>query len=483
MQSAEMLEVEQITTLPFSPGSMSAVFGFGDRPRNALKVKFDSKLTIDAALTRQMVSYQANRAVPGLRWMKYREGFSTSLLSHLYSRAGWDGTQTILDPFSGLGTTALTASILGDGVGIELMPIGIIATRAISAATSLSASKLRKIRDGVIASLSDTPDSDFRYKHVAITERAFSRKTEDQLACLRKFAASLSEYEAAIVNFVAMSVLEDVSFTRKDGQYLRWDARSGRKNAKLDKGVISSLDQQVSVRFAELEEDLPKIKAKFRPSRIKLIEGSCLEKLLLLPANHFDGVITSPPYANRYDYTRTYALELAYCNYTQDAFRSLRQTLLSSTVENRCKKDRLREVFAQEQAEKDLEHVIKRVERNSALTEVLASLEFAATRGDLPNANVITLVRNYFLEMGVVISQLHRVLKSGGTIFMVNDNVQYSGEEVPVDLILSQLAQESGFVIERIWVLPKGKGNASQQMGKYGRREIRKCVYEWRKSA
>ena len=62
---------------------------------------------------------------------------------------------------------------------------------------------------------------------------------------------------------------------------------------------------------------------------------------------------------------------------------------------------------------------------------------------------------------------------------MVNDNVQYHGEEVPVDLILSDYAEQSGFRCENIWTLPRGKGNSSQQMKRFGRREIRKCVYKW----
>ena len=50
---------------------------------------------------------------------------------------------------------------------------------------------------------------------------------------------------------------------------------------------------------------------------------------------HFDAVVTSPPYANRYDYTRTYALELAYLGYNSESLKKLRQTLLSATVENK----------------------------------------------------------------------------------------------------------------------------------------------------
>ena len=65
---------------------------------------------------------------------------------------------------------------------------------------------------------------------------------------------------------------------------------------------------------------------------------------------------------------------------------------------------------------------------------------------------------------------------------MVNDNVRYQGAHVPVDLLLSDFAERVGFDVETIWVLPRGKGNSSQQMGVHGREEIRKCVYIWRKA-
>ena len=81
--------------------------------------------------------------------------------------------------------------------------------------------------------------------------------------------------------------------------------------------------------------------------------------------------------------------------------------------------------------------------------------------------------------MAVIIAELGRIVRPGGTVVMVNDNVQYHGEEVPVDLILSDYAERSGFVCENIWALPRGKGNSSQQMGRFGRRELRKCVYKW----
>lgn len=63
---------------------------------------------------------------------------------------------------------------------------------------------------------------------------------------------------------------------------------------------------------------------------------------------------------------------------------------------------------------------------------------------------------------------------------MVNDNVQYAGEEIPVDLILSNVAEAFGLTTRCIWTVGR-KGNSSQQMGTHGRSELRKCIYIWEK--
>jgi len=91
-------------------------------------------------------------------------------------------------------------------------------------------------------------------------------------------------------------------------------------------------------------------------------------------------------------------------------------------------------------------------------------------------------VRNYFYEMCFVIFELARILKPGGTVMMVNDNVRYAGEEIPVDLILADFAESFGLSVQHIWTLERGKGNSSQQMGNHGRSELRKCVYMWEKA-
>ncbi len=70
---------------------------------------------------------------------------------------------------------------------------------------------------------------------------------------------------------------------------------------------------------------------------IRLHRGSCLDLLPKLRSSSYDCIVTSPPYCNRYDYTRTYALELALLGVDEDGLVDFRQKMLSCTVENRAK--------------------------------------------------------------------------------------------------------------------------------------------------
>ncbi len=92
------------------------------------------------------------------------------------------------------------------------------------------------------------------------------------------------------------------------------------------------------------------------------------------------------------------------------------------------------------------------------------------------------MVKGYFYEMACVIQECFRVLKKHSHMFMVNDNVRYAGASISVDFILSKIAENIGFNVESILVLPQTKGNSSQQMGTHSRNALRKCVYVWRKN-
>jgi len=120
-------------------------------------------------------------------------------------------------------------------------------------------------------------------------------------------------------------------------------------------------------------------------------------------------------------------------------------------------------------------------EHNQALQLILIKLKGLMDSGELNNDGIYRMVFNYFFEHSFIIHEMARTLKQGGKIFYVNDNVRYSGISIPVDLILSDFAESSGLTVNKIFYLKRGKGNSSQQMGSYGRDELRKCIYFWEK--
>ena len=446
--------------------------------RENLSSRYGDRISVNESYSRRLVSYQGNRQAPGLRWLKYKEGFSSQFVADLIVQ---EDPEAVLDPFAGICTTPLVAAGCGrDAMGIEIMPVGVLAGSAIAeAANGLSADDfaprctdlLEQVRAG-----NDVSD-EHAFPHVRITTGAFSQANEAEIARARAFVAGIDEpSHKSLLNLACLSVLEESSYTRKDGQYLRWDHRADRKlRSHIDFGPISQFSDALEKRLAEILEDIDGLKDQYGGGNPDLVTGSCLELLKDIPSNKFDLVITSPPYANRYDYTRTYALELAWMGFNQDDFSSLRQLMLSATVENKGKMEWFDVVYGKHR--ETLDQAVRMYAEQGAVHEVLDILHEHSD--ELSNRNVLRLIEHYVFEMAVVIAELGRVVRPDGVVIMVNDNVQYHGEELPVDFILSDFAERVGFVCTNIWKLARGKGNSSQQMSRFGRRELRKCVYRW----
>ena len=128
----------------------------------------------------------------------------------------------------------------------------------------------------------------------------------------------------------------------------------------------------------------------------------------------FSALITSPPYVNRYDYTRTYCLELCF-GFVRDfaELRALRHSLLRSHIES--------QVAADERPP------------HGAIAEVVDSLAGHA----LNNPRIPQMLTAYFTDMAEAIAVWSRVLGPGAQAAVVVDNVRFHGEHIPVDLVLS----------------------------------------------
>jgi len=444
---------------------------------------FHSKIRVQPALTRQLVSFQANKPMPTYRWYKYKEAFSASLIEILLSKYGI-ASGKLLDPFAGSGTALFAASGAGiDADGIELLPVG---QQIILARECLDREFTKDDFNSLKRWGTERPWCQSKVRiplsELRITAGAYPKQTFELIEQYMGAWQRENDRVQSVLRFALLCVLESIGYTRKDGQYLRWDYRSGRRlgTRPFNKGEILNFDKAICSKINEICSDLEAGKdtselfsIKVLQGDIRLFCGSCLDVMPELSENSYDVVVTSPPYCNRYDYTRTYALELALLGIGEKEISRLRQEMLSCTVENRAK-DLLKINPAWRNA-------IAAADSQELLQAVLRYLEEEKAEGRLNNNGIPRMVRGYFYEMACVIGECARVLKPNVLLFMVNDNVRYAGASISVDMILSNIAEKLGFNIENILVLPNGKGNSSQQMGKHGRDPLRKCVYVWRK--
>ncbi|PWH14519.1 MAG: DNA modification methylase [Anaerolineae bacterium] len=453
-----------------------------DRLDEQLFQRFKSRFVIQPSLSRLLVSFQANKTRPVYRWYRFKEAFSASLVEHLFHKYGITAGR-ILDPFAGSGTALFAASAMGiNADGIELLPIGhqIITAKQILDA-EFTPEDFERLRQWAEMRVWEQSETRFPLPELRITQGAYPDRTKEAIEKYLGACQQENRRVQTVLRFALLCVLESISFTRKDGQYLRWDYRSGRTHGKkiFDKGNIPSFEQAIYEKINEILADVsPTHQAGLFPTEklqgeIRLYDGSCLHILPTLPDGNYDAIMTSPPYCNRYDYTRTYALELALLGTNEQGLVKLRQEMLSCTVENRAK-DLLginpRWITALAAADKQ-----------TLLQAILKYLEDQKAQGALNNNGIPRMVRGYFYEMACVISECARVLQPNALLLMVNDNVRYAGASISVDMILSDIAEQLGFRVENILVLPDGKGNSSQQMGEHGRKALRKCVYVWRK--
>ncbi len=442
---------------------------------------FENIIVKNSDLTRKLVSNQANKTTAHFRWYKYKEAFSSDLVLYLLSKYNID-TGLVLDPFAGAGTTMFAASSQGLGSdGIELLPIGqeIIKTKILIYDICMEDEDIiNEIKDFINARSWTKNGENINFDILPITAGAYPPETDKKIKRLLNDIALLNSKTKEVLFFCLLCILENISYTRKDGQYLRWDYRSGRRAGQnpFDKGNILDFDSAFTDKCHEVIEDigcLSKVNTH-EIGHINLYKGSCLKILPTIPANTYSALITSPPYCNRYDYTRTYALENAILGVDKKLIIELRQEMLSCTVENK-KKNLLN-------LNKDWQAAIDICDESHLLQSILDYMDYLKANKLLNNNGIATMIRGYFYEMACVIYECYRTLKPQSYMFMVNDNVKYAGVSISVDLILSQIAEQIGFSVEEIMVLPRGKGNSSQQMGSHGRDELRKCVYVWRKA-
>ena len=241
-----------------------------------------------------------------------------------------------------------------------------------------------------------------------------------------------------------LSAMREFSRAVPDGGWFRWREWPDRSTEIRD-----AFKSRVSLMLADVQAlNWPKDDQMAAMRRADA-------RRLPIDSSYVDGLITSPPYANRHDYSRVFHIELLLLGEAEAEVTALRHRSIRSNVEAKPPRGLVRQLQAYSPP--------------APLTEALEALP-AGTE-----TRVRRFLRGYFEDIYLSLVEVARVLRPGGRAAYVVGNVRHAGVMVPVDEISAMLAVQAGLEFEAAWVV-RERGNAAQQMGRYGRQASRESV-------
>jgi SAM-dependent methyltransferase len=389
---------------------------------------------------RDLVSPARDKNRLRYNWYTFKHSFSKELVDKLLEEFDIN-TGYVLDPFCGGGTTLLACKERGvNAIGYDIMPFAVFIS-------NVKTSHFNSSRLGQDLNSFKIAETNEQLPNIQIVDKAFTPSVKKAVLGIRAWINSLPKRRSREFFLLALfNTIDQVSRAVKSGGFLRLvDKRTTHdKTVKIFLRVANKMIQDVKT--SPLNSD----------AKTRAFIGDARE----LPTKQlYDAVITSPPYPNRHDYTRVYALELlvAFVNSNQE-LKQLRYRTLRSHVEARPRFPVNGYVFPK------------------LLKEKLSRLKSK----NLNNSQVLPMLRGYFEDMYLVLKKINACLKKDGKILMVVSNVRYGGVAIPVDRILGEIGVQTGLKLDAIWVVRK-RGNSSQQMKRYSRQPNRESVIIWEK--
>ena len=182
------------------------------------------------------------------------------------------------------------------------------------------------------------------------------------------------------------------------------------------------------------------------PARARLADA----RKLPLRVESVDGLITSPPYPNRHDYSRVFHIDLLLLGLLESEVTKLRHESIRSHVEARGPNGYKRRLKGYSGTES----------MNSVLAELPADSD----------PRIEPMLKGYFEDIYLSLLEVQRILRAGGKAAYVVGNVRHGGVMIPVDKITAELASQVGLCFDVAWVL-RLRGNSAQQMGLYGKEQ------------
>lgn len=370
-----------------------------------------------------------NMKLPVHRWFRYSAGFSAQWAEFVMKELCLNESSKVLDPFAGSGTTLLAADKCRvPSVGIEAHAY----VARISRAKLLWANNVSEFGEFAKIVLehalrSGTTNNDYP----KLINRCFSPSAIDQLTKLKLAwinhadASPASELTWLAIN----SILRSSSFVgTAQWQYILPN--------KTKKTVIEPFDGFQS-QIEMMQVDMLAMQREGTETFAQIIYGdarSCPQ----IPDDSVDAVITSPPYANNYDYADATRFEMSFWKEVQswgDLHQAVRKDLIISSSQHASKEKLILDELLSDNVLAPIRNEISDVCYKLARER----LQHGGQK------HYHTMIAAYFRDMANVWCELRRICKTNATLhYVIGDSAPY-GVYVPVNKWLGDLAITAGF--------------------------------------
>jgi len=402
---------------------------------------FDSppvkKQTTAKAKAARSGTFTDNMKLPVHRWFRYSAGFSAEWVESVLKT---HHATAVLDPFVGSGTVCVASDKMGiPSYGVEAHPFVFRLGRgklswaesieAFDAAISLLTETAAKRRDSV--SLSEAPE---------LISKCYSEDSLRDLYSIKEAYLKLAPKWTEAINSLVFLAINSILRATSHVGTAQWQYVLPNKS----KARVSSPYEALKLQSKMMTDDMrvmqgasPVSKATLLPSDSRTLQG--------VPDKSIDLVVTSPPYANNYDYADATRLEMSFWGEISnwgDLHESVRQYLICSSSQHASKdKMKLSELLDDPAIEPIKEE----------LTKVCNELDdVRKTKGG--NKAYHLMIAAYFADMAKTFQALRRVTKEGATLCLViGDSAPY-GVHAPVERWFGELALAYGF---KSWTFEK----------------------------
>ena len=411
-------------------------------------------------------------------WYRFVLSFPPHLVRDYLERLGVGPTDTVLDPFCGTGTTLVECKKLGiASVGIESNPMAHLASQ-VKVDWSVDASTLLKYAEEVAVSTQEILDRDGSGEWInlpllatnGIAQPQMRRLGPEQSRLLLKDSISPMPLHKTLV------ILDEID--RHGDRNLRQYGRLALAKALAHR--IGNLKFGPEVGLGRVKDDAPVVEAWLDGTSTivhdiglvreqahvpaQVFQADSREAGRVLEPNSVDAVITSPPYPNEKDYTRTTRLESVILGLIRDRLelRTLKKDLVRSNTRGVYKSDTDDQEVEDHPA---IQQIAKAIERRR--------IELGKTSGFERLYPRVTQL--YFGGMARHLASLRTALRPGARLaYVVGDQASYLRVMIRTGQILADLAHSLGY---RVIGIDLFRTRPSTVTGEQLREEV--VVLEW----